>query len=121
MNKLPVSFSEKAAATTTTSGAAGYPIQISAKDLDANFVYDFLEISDTTPQGTPQPFSVDEFTGPGGHTQRRLIFKPAPPSSKDGVFGIVGGALLWLQAPDTGTHVLGAVDGNLKWITTEEC
>lgn len=119
MNELPVSFSEKAAAATT-GGAGGYPIQISAKDLDANFVYDFLQISDTTPQGTPQPFSVDEFTGVGGHKQRRLIFKPAPPS-KDGVFGVVGGSLLWLQVPDTGTHVLGAVDGNLKWITTEEC
>lgn len=118
MTQPPVSFSQKASATA--SGAGGYPIQISAKDLDANFVFATLEISDTSPQGTPQPFSVDEMTGPGGHTQRRLVFQPAAPS-KDAVFAVLGGALVWLQVPDSGTHVLGAVDGALAWIATEEC
>jgi len=189
MTQPPISFAEKASASK--SGAGGYPIQISAKDLDANFSYATLEISDTSPQGNQQPFSVDEFTGPGGHTQRRLIFQPAAPS-KDAVFAVVGGALAWLQVPDSpdkqnltgssgqlewaaaiqdgiqdgtvnnellrwnapnetwepfgrgatdgqllvaqsggwvpfnappssGTHVLGAVDGALQWISTEEC
>jgi hypothetical protein len=89
-------------------------------DLDANFSYATLEVSAASPQGDAQPFSVDEFTGPGGHTQRRLIFQPAAPS-KDAVFAVVGGALAWLQVPDSGTHVLGAVDGALAWIATEEC
>jgi hypothetical protein len=118
MSKPPISFSEKASASK--SGAGGYPIQISAKDLDANFNFATLEISDTSPQGGAQPFAVDEFTGPGGHTQRRLIFQPAAPS-KDAVFAVLGGALTWLQVPDSGTHVLGAVDGALAWIATEEC
>jgi hypothetical protein len=118
MTQPPVSFAEKASASK--SGAGGYPIQISAKDLDANFTYATLEVSDTSPQGDAQPFSVDEFTGPGGHTQRRLIFQPAAPS-KDAVFAVVGGALAWLQVPDSGTYVLGAVDGALAWVATEEC
>lgn len=112
MTQPPVSFAEKAGASK--SGAGGYPIQISAKDLDANFTYATLEISDTSPQGNQQPFSVDEFTGPGGHTQRRLIFQPAAPS-KDAVFAVVGGSLAWLQVPDSGTKTLTANDGALSW------
>ena len=118
MTQAPISFSEKAKAAK--SGSGGYPIQISAKDLDANFAFATMEISDTSPQGAPQPFAVDEITGPGGHTQRRLVFKPAAPS-KDGVFAVSGGALNWLQVPGSGTHVLGVVEGVLSWIATEEC
>jgi len=99
MTQPPISFSEKASASN--SGAGGYPIQISAKDLDANFTYATLEISDLSPQGSPQPFLVDEITGPGGHKQRRLIFQP--------------------PAPTSGTYVLGVVDGALSWIATEAC
>lgn len=118
MTQPPISFSEKA--TASKSGAGGYPVQISAKDLDENFAYATMEISDTSPQGNAQPFSVDEITGPSGHTQRRLVFKPAAPS-KDGVFAVSGGALNWIQVPDSGTHVLGVVEGVLGWIATEEC
>ena len=118
MTQPPISFAEKA--TAAKSGAGGYPVQLSARDLDANFVFSTLEISTTSPQGNPQPFLVDEITGPGGHKQRRLIFQPAAPS-KDAVFAVLGGSLVWLQAPDSGTHVLGAVDGALTWIATEEC
>ena len=46
MTKPPISFSEKASASKTSAG--GYPIQISAKDLDANFAYATLEVSDTS-------------------------------------------------------------------------
>lgn len=118
MTHPPISFSEKASASKTSAG--GYPIQISAKDLDANFAYATLEVSDTSPQGNAQPFSVDEITGPSGHTQRRLIFQPPAPS-KDAVFAVIGGSLAWLQVPDSGTYVLGAVDGALAWVATEEC
>jgi hypothetical protein len=118
MTQPPVSFTEKAAASK--SGAGGYPVQISAKDLDANFTYATLEISDTSPQGAVQPFSVDIITGPGGHKQRRLIFQPAAPR-EDALFAVSAGALSWLQVPTTGTHVLGAVEGVLTWIATEEC
>ncbi len=118
MTKPPISFSQKASATKSQAG--GYPIQISAKDLDANFCYATIEISEKSPQGSPQPFLVDEITGDGGNTQRRLLFNPPPPST-DAVFSMSGGALLWLQPPTTGTYVLGAVNGSLQWLATEEC
>ena len=100
MTTPPVSFSQKASATK--SGSGGYPIQISAKDLDDNFAYATMEISDIAPQGQPQPFAVDEITGPGGHTQRRLLFRPAPPM-------------------DGKTYVLGFARGDFTWIATEAC
>ena len=98
MTQPPISFSDKASASKTSAG--GYPIQISAKDLDANFAYATLEVSDTSPQGDAQPFSVDEITGPSGHTQRRLIFQPAAPT-RDALFTVLSGSLIWLQAPDS--------------------
>jgi hypothetical protein len=56
-----------------------------------NFVYASLYADQTL---------IEESTGQGGHKSRRLKI-PAVPSS--------------------GTHVLGAVDGTLQWIATEEC
>jgi hypothetical protein len=70
---------------------AGYPVQISAGDLMRNFVFAALDAD---------PSLIDTTTGQGGHTARRLKI-PAAPSS--------------------GTHVLGAVNGTLQWIATEEC
>jgi hypothetical protein len=70
---------------------AGYPVQISAGDLMRNFVFAALDAD---------PSLIETTTGQGGHTARRLKI-PAAPSS--------------------GTHVLGAVDGALQWIATEEC
>jgi hypothetical protein len=70
---------------------AGYPAQISAGDLMRNFVFGALDAD---------PSLIETTTGQGGHTARRLKI-PAAPSS--------------------GTHVLGAVDGVLTWIATEEC
>jgi hypothetical protein len=71
--------------------AGGYPYQLSAGDLDKNFVFATLDAD---------PSLVETKTGAGGHTQRRLKIPAAPAS---------------------GTHVLGAVGGTLQWIATEEC
>lgn len=71
--------------------SGGYPYQIKAADLDKNFVYATLEIEKSL---------VEETSGQEGFTKRKLKI-PAVPSS--------------------GTHVLGAVDGSLQWIETEEC
>lgn len=70
---------------------AGYPVQISAGDLMRNFVHAALDADASL---------IETTTGQGGHPQRRLKI-PAVPTS--------------------GTHVLGAVDGALQWIATEEC
>jgi hypothetical protein len=56
-----------------------------------NFVYAALDADASL---------VEKTTGPGGHEGRKLKI-PAVPGS--------------------GTHVLGAKDGALQWIATEEC
>ena len=71
--------------------ASDYPYAIKATDLMQNFVYAALDADQTL---------IEESVGQGGHKSRRLKI-PAVPSS--------------------GTHVLGAVDGTIQWIATEEC
>ena len=73
------------------SASGGYPYQIKAADLDKNFVFATLEIDATL---------IEETSGQEGFIKRRLKL-PAVPSS--------------------GTYVLGAVEGTLQWIATEEC
>jgi hypothetical protein len=68
-----------------------YPYAIKASDLMKNFVFAMLDIAGGL---------YEETTGSGGYRQRRLKI-PAPPGS--------------------GTHVLGCVDGSVRWIATEEC
>jgi hypothetical protein len=87
---LPVSFEQKAKQGGNPA-AGGYPYQLSAADLDKNFVFAALDADESL---------IETTTGQGGHTQRKLKI-PAAPSS--------------------GTHVLGAVGGALQWIATEEC
>jgi hypothetical protein len=82
---------ERLAKSAGNPASGGYPYQLSAKDLDKNFAYATLDIDSTL---------VEESPGAGGHKSRRLKI-PAVPSS--------------------GTHVLGAVDGAIQWIATEEC
>jgi len=70
---------------------AGYPVQLSAADLMRNFVHAALDAD---------PSLIETTTGQGGHAGRKLKIPAVP-----------GG----------GTHILGAVDGVLTWIATEEC
>lgn len=69
----------------------GYPYQLRADDLDKNFVWATLAVDASL---------IEETTGQGGHKARKLKI-PA--------------------VPGDGTHVLGAVNGTLTWIATEEC
>ena len=73
------------------ASGGGYPVQLSAADLMRNFVHAALDAD---------PSLIEQTTGQGGHKARKLKI-PAVPS--------------------TGTHVLGAVDGTLQWLATEEC
>lgn len=84
---IPVNFQEKVA----QNNASGYPYQIAASDLQKNFVYAALDINDGL---------VENFTGPGGHTARRLKI-PAPPAtdSVTNVLSVENGTLLWTAAP----------------------
>jgi hypothetical protein len=64
---------------------------ISANDLMNNFSAAFIEIDPTLITDSPSPT---------GHMQRRLLIPGVPVS---------------------GTVLLGAIDGALQWIQTEEC
>lgn len=68
-----------------------YPYAIKATDLMKDFVFATLDIAEGL---------YEETSGLQGHRQRRLKI-PSP--------------------PDSGTHVLGVVDGLMQWIATEEC
>jgi hypothetical protein len=88
---IPVDFQELANTPPTAGPAKGYPYQLRGADLHKNFVYAALDAHSSL---------VEQFTGPGGFQGRKLKIPPVP---------------------GEGTHVLGAVDGALAWIATEEC
>ena len=95
-NNPPVSF-DALAKTAPNPANGGYPYALKGTDLDKNFVY------------ATEDFSLDHFkvtttTGLGGHEQRKIELKDSIP-----------------DPPTSGTHVLGAVNGTLAWIETEEC
>lgn len=110
----PVSF-QTLAQTAPNPAVGGYPYQLKAKDLDQNFVFATLEI---------EPTLVTTTTGSGGHKARKLKI-PGLPGGDRSVLTAEGGSMSWQnfipQQPTSGTHVLGAVDGVLQWIATEEC
>ncbi len=89
--RFPVDFSEKAKAAKQVSGG-GYPVQLSAGDLMKNFKY------------SAGDFDAESFTVTESGDSRKIDLKIKIPT-----------------IPATGTHVLGAVDGALQWIATEEC
>lgn len=67
------------------------PLQISAKKLMENFVWAGLDVDASW---------LETQAGTNGHRKRRLKLPPIP---------------------GTGTYVLGAVDGALQWLETEDC
>jgi hypothetical protein len=91
MSAQPPVSFQTLAQTAGNPAAGGYPYQIRASDLDKNFVFATLDAD---------PSLIESTTGQGGHLARKLKIPTVP-----------GG----------GTHVLGAVDGALTWIATEEC
>lgn len=97
---FPVDFEQKAQAGRSASGG-GYPVQIRAEDLMANFAYAALEAKAIV-QGTPQPFSSTEENQGGSKTVRVLTIDPPPPT-------------------DGKTYVFAFSAGAFKWLPTEEC
>jgi len=89
----PLSF-ESLAKTSPNPASGGYPYSLKGSDLDKNFVF-------ATEDFSSDHFKVTTTIGHGSHQQRKVELKP--------------------ELPTTGTYVLGAVDGVLQWISTEEC
>ena len=92
----PLSF-DALAKTAANPASGGYPYQLKGTDLDKNFVF-ATEDFDTA------DFTVTSGLGAGGHQSRKVALARRIPT-----------------IPATGTHVLGAVDGSLTWLATEEC
>jgi len=124
----PVDFEEKIRRATGTTNK-DYPYAIKATDLMQDFVFATLDIEDGI---------FEETTGLNGYTQRRLKIEAGTEANQiciwDGskitviatptegsVLAFTNGELSYLQAPSSGTYVLGAVSGGLEWIATEEC
>ena len=112
---LPVDFEARAKSAKNASGG-GYPVQLSAADLQKNFVYAALDAD---------PSLIEVTTGQGGHQQRRLKIPALPTGDSALNLTAQSGGLSWVpgipELPTSGTHVLGAVNGVLEWIATEEC
>jgi hypothetical protein len=96
---FPVDFEQKAQASRSASGG-GYPAQIRAADLMANFAYAALDAKSVV-QGSPQPFSTTQENRGGTKTVRMLTFNPPPPTDgKTYVFAFAGGAFKWLPTEE---------------------
>lgn len=92
----PISFAALAK-TAGNPAAGGYPYALKGTDLDKNFTF-------ATADFDTADFLVTDGLGAGGHQSRKVAL-----------------ALRIPTLPGSGTHVLGAVDGVLQWIATEEC
>jgi len=92
----PVSF-QSLANTAPNPASGGYPYQLKGSDLDKNFTFATEDFDATD-------FKVTYALGSGGHQNRKVALAIRIPA-----------------VPGSGTHVLGAVDGALQWIATEEC
>jgi hypothetical protein len=84
---------ERLAKNKPAKGSKDYPVTIKGKDLDENWKMTTL----LEGEGDPKLYEV-EYTKDGTRITRIL---PKPPAS--------------------GTHVLGAINGTIQWIATEDC
>ena len=125
----PVNFEELVRSATGTT-SRDYPYAIKASDLMKDFVFATLDINDGV---------YEETTGSGGYRQRKLKIDAGTEANQiyiwDGnkitvinatptegsVLVFKDEAFSYVQAPSSGTHVLGAVGGAIQWIETEEC
>lgn len=112
----PLSF-RALAQTAANPAAGGYPYQLKGDDLDKNFAF-------ATEDFDTEDFNVTTTQSAGGHTQRKVALTvPVEAGTDNGQFAVWNGTS-WAPGPTpptTGTHVLGAVGGELTWIATEEC
>jgi hypothetical protein len=112
----PISFSAKAK-TASNTATGGYPYTLSGTDLDQNFTF-------ATAAYDKEHFNVTSTMGSGAHAQREVkLMVPIEAGTEAGQFAVWSGTT-WtpsIAPPASGTHVLGAVDGVLSWIATEEC
>jgi hypothetical protein len=84
---------ERLAKNKPAKGSNDYPVSIKAKHLDENWKMTTL----LEGEGDPKLYEV-EYTEDGTRITRILP-----------------------ESPSSGTHVLGVVDGVVKWLPTQDC
>lgn len=110
MNPLPVDFQTLAQGPHGQTGS-DYPYAIKATDLMKNFVYAALNADESL---------IEETTGQGGHVQRRLKIDAG--ANRNEIYFWDGEKITVFESPPLeGTYVLGAQDGVIKWLETEDC
>ena len=106
----PVNF-EPLAASGGGAPYTGYPHRLKASDMMKNWVFATLDVDADL---------VEEQSGLGGHTQRRLKIQPG--TTQNQLMRWDGTEWAPLTAPSgNGPFVLAMVGGNLVWLDTEEC
>ena len=112
----PISF-DALAKTAANPASGGYPYQLKGADLDKNFTF-------ATEIFNAEHFTVSTALGAGGHQQRKVALTvPIEAGESLGQIAVWNG-IIWSPfnaLPATGTHLLGAVNGTLQWVATEEC
>jgi hypothetical protein len=113
--KLPHNFEEQASKKTDDYTAP--PYRIRGKDLDENFK--MVKPATHSGEGEEKAYRVSEDKEKGWE----LIFPWWPPPEEgQSVLIVSGKRMQWVRvAPEEGTYVLGAVDGVIDWIATEDC
>jgi hypothetical protein len=115
-NNPPISFDAKAKSAGNPA-TGGYPYSLKGSDLDKNFTF-ATEDFDTT------DFVVTTGLGAGGHQNRKVALAVSiEAGTATGQVAVWNGEL-WSPSsspPKSGTYVLGAVNGAIRWISTEEC
>ena len=119
-DQLPVDFEEKVKQPPAVGGA-GYPFQLSAKDLMKNFVYAAVEKADFN-RGENGIYFFEE-TGQGGHSQRRIWATSVTPGVNQGdMLYWEGDRYIVLPAPSGSVmHVLAHDGTTPMWVETEDC
>lgn len=88
MIDLPIKFDQKLREAGAANGT-GYPYQISAGDLMANFEYAALDTDETW---------IEQGSGFYGSTRKLKL--PAVPGGGTHVLGCVGGTLQWIETEE---------------------
>jgi hypothetical protein len=112
--KLPHNFEEQANAGGTDYNAPPYKIR--GRDLDENF-------KRVKPKDTVGDDSVAYKISEDAEQGWQMIFPWWPPPEKGhSVLISINKKMQWMSpAPTDGTYVVGAVNGEIKWIATEAC
>lgn len=114
----PVKFGDKVRAAAPANGN-GYPVKLSANDLDKNFYFATPEVPATNASGRANLLS--DVTSTAGGFETRSFQVEIPAGSVGDILYFNGREWVGLSAPGDGIYVLGSDNGTVQWLATEDC